>query len=518
MLNLDYRVMNEKKHIDRLFQEKFKDFEVAPNDAVWNRINENLPNKKKKRRIIPIWWQIGGVAATIALLITIGVSIFNSNSSSTVNPVIVDTEEKHPTNNIENDDTSSEYKTNTLNPSENSQNLQLVTTNKTEDDSENTSSLNSEAKENSSSHALTKNPSTKTKAVANQNKNSKTKQPKALLNNRFNKRSAIVSTENNTKKETSEDKSSLNKTEIQSAINKSIEENNTAVAENTKTSDNNSVTNTTEKASELLNNEESEKASLLDAVAENSEDIDEKENDDEQNRWSITPNVAPVYFSSLGQGSTIHSQFNENSKNSEINMSYGISGSYAINNRLKIRVGVNRVNLNYATENVIAFNDANTQARGGLSQGNITFKNDTISMVSLETLNRFSSPEAFNTKISGEIDQRFGFIEVPLELEYRLIDKKLGLNVIGGFSTFILSQNEIYADIDGNSTLIGKASNINTTSFSANFGLGLDYSLSKQWQINLEPQFKYQINTFTNTFGDFRPFIIGIYTGLKFKF
>ena len=107
---------------------------------------------------------------------------------------------------------------------------------------------------------------------------------------------------------------------------------------------------------------------------------------------------------------------------------------------------------------------------------------------------------------------------MPLELEYRLLDKKFGINVIGGFSTFILSENEIYADVNGISTLIGEANNINNTSFSANFGLGMDYSLSKQWNINLEPTFKYQINTFNNTTGDFKPFFIGVYTGLSFKF
>ena len=63
--------MNEKKNIDRLFQEKFKDFEVAPNDAVWNRISDSLPKKKKKRRVIALWWQIGGVAAVIVLLLTV---------------------------------------------------------------------------------------------------------------------------------------------------------------------------------------------------------------------------------------------------------------------------------------------------------------------------------------------------------------------------------------------------------------------------------------------------------------
>jgi hypothetical protein len=133
-------------------------------------------------------------------------------------------------------------------------------------------------------------------------------------------------------------------------------------------------------------------------------------------------------------------------------------------------------------------------------------------------MNRNSTPELFNTKVTGNLEQQFGFIEVPMEIEYRLVDKKLGVNVIGGFSTLFLSNNEIYTDIDGQSTLIGEANNINSTSFSANFGVGMDYTLSKQWNINLEPMFKYQINTFNNTSGDFRPFFIGVYTGLSFKF
>ena len=34
--------MGDKKHIDRLFQERFKDFETAPNDAVWESIEAKL--------------------------------------------------------------------------------------------------------------------------------------------------------------------------------------------------------------------------------------------------------------------------------------------------------------------------------------------------------------------------------------------------------------------------------------------------------------------------------------------
>ena len=56
--------MSDKKKIDRLFQEGFKDFEAQPDDAVWKRIEAKL-EKKKKRRVIPIWWQYAGVAALL---------------------------------------------------------------------------------------------------------------------------------------------------------------------------------------------------------------------------------------------------------------------------------------------------------------------------------------------------------------------------------------------------------------------------------------------------------------------
>ena len=60
-----------KKKLDKLFQEKFKDFSEMPNDKVWHSIETSLDHKKKSRKVIPIWWKLGGVAAvlTIALFV-----------------------------------------------------------------------------------------------------------------------------------------------------------------------------------------------------------------------------------------------------------------------------------------------------------------------------------------------------------------------------------------------------------------------------------------------------------------
>src|SRR5690606_21504735 len=102
-----------------------------------------------------------------------------------------------------------------------------------------------------------------------------------------------------------------------------------------------------------------EQESIEEAIAK-ANSTNEKEKEEQPNRWNITPNVAPVYFNSLGKGSTISSQFVNNSKNGEVNMSYGINGSYAINDKIKIRAGVNKVALGYSTDGVMAFKDINS--------------------------------------------------------------------------------------------------------------------------------------------------------------
>ena len=47
---------------------------------------------------------------------------------------------------------------------------------------------------------------------------------------------------------------------------------------------------------------------------------------------------------------------------------------------------------------------------------------------------------------------------------------------------------------------------------------GRGFRLSEKIKLNLEPTFKYQINTFNNTSGEFKPYFIGIYSGFSYRF
>ncbi len=499
--------MSDKKHIDRLFQEKFKDFDVKPNDALWEGIEARL-EKKKKRRVIPIWWQFGGVAAALVLLFTIGNTLINNTRENKNNPVIVDTKGEDVKTNDSNEILTTIPKGNNT-----------VVSSNTASDTDNSPSEASTKKNSENQKMFTSNNVKKDAIVASQNSKSSTEKTNSSeITFEIKDKKAVAS---NTKSKVVNDKEDAFALEL-----KSKSELKKLIQSTTKTSDAVASANTInekENAAELLNkNKEEEKGqSIEDAIAE-ANTINEKE-EEQLRRWSIAPNVAPVLFNSFGQGSSIDDQFNNNNRTSDVSLSYGIKGSYAVNNRLRVTAGINRVNFNSTTNDIIALSDNSFASRTNDNtlenvELNSSVNNESLTLLSRTSINDASIPGAINTLQTGDLNQNFGFIEIPLELEYRILDKDIGINLSGGFSTLFLNENEIFADINGQSSSIGEANNINSTSFSANFGIGLDYRLTDKVNINLEPKFKYQLNTFNNTSGDFRPFFIGVYTGLSFKF
>lgn len=511
--------MSEKKNIDRLFQEKLKNFEATPNDAVWENIQANLNNKKRKRRVIPIWWKVAGVAALLVLLFTVGNSILSDSGTTNTPSEIVDTETPNgASNNEDSNKDNSNF--------ENNNNTSISNT--TEVANENTSTF--EEDKNKTSKGISDNSSNSTSKVASSNTtkdiNYKTQEnqkhfSKNQNNPTTNPNKATTVAQNDTKSSNSNQKPEShlkNKEDLDNLI-KGAKDSETTVAQSS-TKDNNS--DTAEDNDPKTNaideeNENTEDKTIEDAIAEANNTNEEEKEESKLSRWNISPNVAPVYFNSLGKGSAIDEQFVDNSKTGEISMSYGINGSYAFNDKLKVRVGVNKVDLGYGTNNVIAYQNIDSMsARLSNVKLNNSASNNTL--ISAQSLNNVHSPELIKAQANSSIDQQFGFIEVPIELEYTLLNKKVGINVIGGFSTLFVNKNEIYAVNENGRTLIGEATNIKDMSYSANFGLGMNYNLSEKVKINLEPMFKYQINTFSNSSGDFQPYFIGVYTGLSYKF
>ena len=593
--------MSDKKHIDRLFQEKFKDFNQAPNPEVWANIEKQLASNKATSSTMPLWLKLSSVAAVLLVFSTL--SYFYINNSNTSNTTVV----------VQNNGSKDE-----LNANKSTKNETTNSFNKNEDyltDSNSENSLNTERNstlnksKNKTLNKVNSTISTSNNAIANNRKqNSKrnlieTTKAKNLTSNYKPNKSGLSNTLINStnlvsnsveKNEANHTESNSNNTLVNS--NNSSNKITSSSKENTtKTSNNNNNTNplinsksntplvssSKNKANNLSNN-----ASINNSVNNNSlaganstknigiNSKKESLNDFERNgikslplltetqpllklktdalqatllnlkdrnsieaaiaenqlllekeaigkRWAISPNIAPVYYNSFGTGSQFHSQFINNKKSGETNTSYGITVGYALDKDFRIRTGIHQVNLSYDTDNVIVFESVSTTPNENPLK-NITFSNQISSQgISVISNTNFAAQQissTLNDNFNAALSQRIQYIEIPVELEYRLSKKKFGVTIIGGFSSFILSDNQVVSEFDGYNTELGKANNINNLSFSTNLGIGLNYSFSKSFVYNFEPTFKYQINGFSNTSGNFNPYIIGVYTGFSYKF
>ncbi len=476
--------MDEKKHIDRLFQEKLKDFEVFPDAEVWKNIEEQLV-KKKKRRVVPLWLRLGSAAAILVLLVSSGVWMYNSQSTTPELPdtdsIITDTDSQEKEENINNK--------NGLNPIKQQQNAPKI-------DEELVVVPQTQQK-----NSVSKRVSEKRDAVATTDIIDKTivSDPSEIdkIRGDENKIVQLAKEELDPTKEKQEEFRS-NTSETVIASNLKIEE-----AQN-----------------------DQAKKDINEALKENDAKVALLDKEDDGTKWSVGSTVAPVYFNTLSKGSPIHSALASNEKKSRPSLSYGVKVNYKINDRLSLQSGVNSLDLSYQTENVTALvtstnsltNDTNINTNvSGLkvitlssppSNANADLQTQELSANGVRTFNN----------LNGDLNQSLSYVEIPMEAKYALVQKKIGVNLIGGVSTYVLYRNTVdIENIDGSITL-GEASNLNNVNFSGNVGLDVDYKINKKLYINVSPMFKYQLNTFSENDGGFKPYYLGVYTGLNFRF
>ncbi len=123
------------------------------------------------------------------------------------------------------------------------------------------------------------------------------------------------------------------------------------------------------------------------------------------------------------------------------------------------------------------------------------------------------------TQVDDKIHQIFRYLEVPLLVRYKVIDRDIDMNVSGGMSYGFLVQNSAFA-MDGNNMIpIGHTEGVNIHTFSSQVGLGMEYSFSKVISFNLEPVFKYYMTPLSNLSGTLsRPYSFGLLSGFFVRF
>ena len=114
--------------------------------------------------------------------------------------------------------------------------------------------------------------------------------------------------------------------------------------------------------------------------------------------------------------------------------------------------------------------------------------------------------------------QKMEFIKIPFLLEYKFVDKNIGLSMITGLNANMLVGKGIFMQNSVNNKKVGDIHNINRISYSGTVGLGIDYQVNDFMQISMQPLMDYFLNSFNSTSGKTFPYSFGLYTGLSVSF
>lgn len=252
-------------------------------------------------------------------------------------------------------------------------------------------------------------------------------------------------------------------------------------------------------------------------------------------RWTILALASPTYYMTPEVSGTDVSRQVNSLEQSRISYTGGVGFAYRVTRKLSVQSGLYYSSLGNEVDNINSFagfrqydytkGDHNFEvltSNGLIYTDNadvFLLDNSGDRVLTMYTKDVFDPTKANLSYINNTLFQNFSYLEMPLILRYKVIDKSLDINLIGGLSYNLLINNSVHTVIDGNRYNIGKTEGLNPLMISSALGMGMEYNLSNRFSVNLEPTFRYYLNPF----GDFsgirsHPYSFGIFSGLSYKF
>lgn len=252
-------------------------------------------------------------------------------------------------------------------------------------------------------------------------------------------------------------------------------------------------------------------------------------------RWSIAAMASPTYYSKFGIGSDDISKQMSSSEQSLISYTGGVALSYKINKRFTVQTGIYYSSIGQQIDGIQSFGGFQpfSNSKGGhnfevlTTNGTIFTDNSDVflqansgSRVITAYNNDVFDPQKANLQpLNNTLYQDFNYLELPVVLKYKIIDKAVAFNLIGGVSYNFLVNNDVYTMVDGGKYQVGTTKGLNSFTLSSSLGMGMEYSFSKNLSLNLEPTFRYYLNPFSGTEGStIHPYSFGLFSGISYKF
>jgi len=264
--------------------------------------------------------------------------------------------------------------------------------------------------------------------------------------------------------------------------------------------------------------------------------------------WSVGVSAAPlVSYRNIIDVPTEQASLAEISTNYDLNytnekplVSYsaGVGVNYKVGNRWKIQSGFYISELGQISENVELNEIPNYAATNSesyainTSTGNININGTPNELISrLNTSKDGNSDLMFAPQPPGNLNaeisdvgiqtnfvQTYEYYEVPVIVNYTVIDRKLSMSVSGGLSANILYGNNVYVQNDNNRyELDAESDDLENMNYSGILGIGLEYPIVSKLNFNFQPTLRYSLSPINGS-GSVYPYSFGLYTGIQYNF
>lgn len=263
-------------------------------------------------------------------------------------------------------------------------------------------------------------------------------------------------------------------------------------------------------------------------------------------KWSVGGEGGPQYtYRNITSGYSTSSVAESNkAETGVIAYAGGVNIEYQPSRRFTIQSGIyyskmgvgqpatrDKVEINnFATANNVGSNNSNVVVVYSFPNSSVEFEgSDLETTVTADNKNlggKFYEnstriPEKENSVTENVSSWRyFDYVEFPVIARFILLDRKIGMHLLGGLSTNILMKKSVHVDSQNSAPSGVEVSNANKLNYSSTVGFGFGYNLSKQIKFTLEPQFKYYLSQQQYSESSFavHPYSFGVMTGVKYIF
>ncbi|MDF1549796.1 MAG: outer membrane beta-barrel protein [Bacteroidales bacterium] len=256
--------------------------------------------------------------------------------------------------------------------------------------------------------------------------------------------------------------------------------------------------------------------------------------DEHSSRWSFGTKFSPVYSVADNSGQSANIEQSSSLKSVRIDdrpdtkseekalmaFSGGINVNYQFAKRWSLESGLFYSQRKQVAENLIgsSMNGYNNELQVYTPQG-VKFLQPEFSDLETSTPDIIgSSRDETYYALGMNYISNFEYIELPIIVRYKIVDKKLGLDLLSGVTTNFLIGNRSSIVQDETDLWTGQTEDINPMLYNATLGVGLNYNFYRNFSFNLEPTFKYAIISSESSIISRYPYSFAVFAGFTYRF